>query len=203
MSLAGVVLFQQVQGVHAILQKGIIMYKYRLISPLLLLLAISGCNEAPEIATVPTIAAAEVSSGSLSTLLGEHLVNAGNEQVHTDEVQAQKIALYFSALWCPPCRNFTPLLVDAYNEMQAAGEPFEVVFVSADRSAEAMHQYMVDYKMPWLAIPFDEEARSTLPQQHRVRGIPQLLIMDADGNVLKANAVMDVRDHGAAAFSRW
>ncbi len=142
-------------------------------------------------------------AGSLASVLGEQLVNAEERTINADDVQAERIALYFSALWCPPCRNFTPLLVDAYNELQEAGKPFEVIFVSADRSAEAMQKYMVDYKMPWLAIPFDGEARQTLPQQHRVRGIPALVVLDAEGNVISRNAVMDIRDHGAAAFERW
>lgn len=164
------------------------------------LVAATGCSE---LSLVQEAHTASAPSGSLATALGETLVNAQNTTIGTDEVEAERIALYFSAMWCPPCRNFTPLLVDAYNELQAEGKPFEVIFVSADRSADAMQQYMVDYEMPWLAIPFDADARQSLPQQHRVRGIPSLVILDSEGNVINRNAVMDVRDHGADAFDRW
>ena len=31
------------------------------------------------------------------------------------------LALYFSAHWCPPCRQFTPLLARAYSQAKQAG----------------------------------------------------------------------------------
>jgi thiol-disulfide isomerase/thioredoxin len=36
------------------------------------------------------------------------------------------VALYFSASWCKPCREFTPKLVELYNKKKAEGEDFEV-----------------------------------------------------------------------------
>ena len=165
-----------------------------------LTIGLSGCGQ---VTATDEVAPASGGNNSLSAILGDSLVNAAGETIATEDLHAEKIGLYFSAIWCPPCRAFTPLLVDAYNELQAAGEAFEVVFVSADRSADAMQQYLADYNMPWSAIPFDANARSALPQQHRIRGIPSLVIIDAEGNVLNSNAVMDIRDHGADAFARW
>jgi thiol-disulfide isomerase/thioredoxin len=34
--------------------------------------------------------------------------------------------IYFSAHWCPPCRQFTPRLAQTYNALRAAGRDFEV-----------------------------------------------------------------------------
>merc|ERR1712080_692993 len=42
----------------------------------------------------------------------------------------------------PPCRLFTPVLAEFYSELVGAGEPFEVVFVSSDKSAEELMAYM-------------------------------------------------------------
>lgn len=36
--------------------------------------------------------------------------------------------VYASAHWCPPCRQFTPMLAQFYTRMKAMGKPFEVVF---------------------------------------------------------------------------
>jgi nucleoredoxin len=49
--------------------------------------------------------------------------------------KGKKVALYFSASWCGPCKKFSPLLAGCYDAVKKAGKGFEVVFVSADRDA--------------------------------------------------------------------
>lgn len=93
-------------------------------------------------------------------------------------------ALYFSASWCGPCRQFTPGFVKFYREMKAKHPEFEVVFVSADRSAGDMAGYMKKDGMPWLAVKYD--LVRTLPEIQRYSGpgIPCLVLVDAGGRVL-------------------
>ncbi len=139
----------------------------------------------------------------LEELFGTRLQNADGEETTLAELEGKKVGLYFSAHWCPPCRAFTPLLVDAYNQLQADGKPFEIVFVSSDRSAEAMRAYMKEYDMDWLALPFEAEQRSALAQRFGVRGIPTLVVVDADGRTLSADARNQVAQWGAGAYERW
>lgn len=53
-------------------------------------------------------------------LLGQQLLKKTGEVVNADEALKDKkiICYYFSAHWCPPCRNFTPILADFYNVRQ-------------------------------------------------------------------------------------
>jgi nucleoredoxin len=91
------------------------------------------------------------------------------------------LVLYFSAHWCPPCRAFTPKLVEFYKQ-KGGGTAFEIVFVSADRSAEDQAKYIKDAGMPWPAVPF---ARAqTVAQQYGIGGIPNLIILTPDGSVV-------------------
>lgn len=134
---------------------------------------------------------------------GDQLVNAAGEPVSPATLEGKKIGLYFSAEWCPPCRMFTPRLVEAHKALREAEEPFEVIFISHDRSAEAMLQYMQGYDMEWLAVAFDAPKRDALKQQHGIRGIPTLIIVDDSGQVLSRDGRNEVMAHGADAFARW
>eukprot|EP00048_Salpingoeca_helianthica_P023358 m.23852 g.23852 ORF g.23852 m.23852 type:complete len:4219 (+) comp8583_c1_seq1:2019-14675(+) len=87
------------------------------------------------------------------------------------------VALYFSAHWCPPCRAFTPRLIECYNALKARGlTGFEVVFVSGDKSEAEFDEYYG--LMPWLALPFaDQAVRAGLSNMFQVKGIPTLVII--------------------------
>ena len=68
----------------------------------------------------------------------------------SDSLASKKyIAVYYSASWCGPCRNFTPDLVKWYKRNASKSELFELIFVSADRSESQMQGYMIEDKMPW------------------------------------------------------
>ena len=62
-----------------------------------------------------------------------------NEVSADSSLEGKKVvAFYFSAHWCPPCRAFTPILKDAYEEYLKESCDIEIVFVSSDRSLEDM-----------------------------------------------------------------
>jgi len=94
-------------------------------------------------------------------------------------------ALYFSAHWCGPCRVFTPELVEWYRQIRSLHKDFELVFVSADESGEAMRKYMLEAKMPWPAVPFDQVKSSGL-DKWSAEGIPYLILFGPDGRPVSA-----------------
>lgn len=103
-----------------------------------------------------------------------------------DELLADKklIALYFSAHWCAPCRQFTPQLVEYYNQVAAQHPEFELIFVSRDRSLYAMQTYMRENNMPWLAIDFEKVEGKDLINKYAGKGIPCLVLIDSTGKVV-------------------
>jgi Thiol-disulfide isomerase and thioredoxins len=118
---------------------------------------------------------------SLEDLVGPDLINAQGEKVELSSLEGKVIGLYFSAEWCGPCRAFTPSLVKLRDRKN---DEFEVIFVSSDRSAEDQAEYMKDYDMEFPAIPFDSEKRRALGQQFGISGIPSLVIVDDQGNLI-------------------
>ncbi|KAL7536697.1 hypothetical protein ACHAXR_007345 [Thalassiosira sp. AJA248-18] len=138
------------------------------------------------------------------SLLGDTLLQpGGGATVSTSEALGNKtIGLYFSAHWCPPCRKFTPLLAERYNNLKEAGKPFEIVFVSSDRSRDAFEKY--HSMMPWLALPFhNQDKKEELSARYKVSGIPTLVILDSDGELITDNGRMAVSNESCIEDFPW
>ena len=82
--------------------------------------------------------------------------NNGKEVVPLDELKDNVVGLYFSAAWCSPCRQFTPLLAKTYAELRKRGTKFQVVFLSSDSNEEEMMQYFSECHGNWLAAAFGQ-----------------------------------------------
>jgi nucleoredoxin len=101
----------------------------------------------------------------------------------------QYYALYYSAQWCGPCHAFTPVLADWYRKFKPAHPNFELVFVSEDHSEKAMLDYQKEMDMPWPAVRYTELKHDGLFKGSGIemfagRGIPDLVLVDAQGKVL-------------------
>jgi len=125
-------------------------------------------------------AIAGAAKGNLVRLQNGNVVSCYDEELAPKQIYG----LYFSAHWCPPCRKFTPQLVAYYNQIAHDHPEFEIIFVSADKSAEDMATYMRESGMPWLAIEYGKLANVPALQKYVGRGIPDLVIVDASGKVL-------------------
>jgi len=100
------------------------------------------------------------------------------------------VLLYFSAHWCPPCKQFTPVLRDFYEEAEEQG--VEVVFVSWDRSQQEMQAYMRESHGPWLALAPGSPVGARLKEEHRVEGIPALVVVTREGALVTRQGREDV-----------
>jgi len=111
-----------------------------------------------------------------------------NDALHGKSV----VGLYFSADWCGPCRQFTPELVQFYDEInsrQSKENSFEIIFISQCRDMNSFGQYFTH--MNWLAMPFEEAAGQRgqlLSEKYKVQGIPTLVLLDDMGNTITTNA---------------
>uniref|UniRef100_A0A8D0PV17 Thioredoxin-like fold domain-containing protein n=1 Tax=Sus scrofa TaxID=9823 RepID=A0A8D0PV17_PIG len=100
---------------------------------------------------------------AVDVLGGRCLVTCDGAWVEAETaLQNKVVALYFAAGRCAPSRDFTPLLCDFYAELVDEAQPpapFEVVFVSADGSAQEMLDFMRELHGAWLALPFHDPYR--------------------------------------------
>lgn len=130
------------------------------------------------LAAVPAFAAATEDS-PWQKMFPAGLIRAGQK---ADAASQQNVALldgkfvgvYRSAIWCGPCRKFTPQLVKFYAKNK---KDIEIVFWSADQSEDAMREYVKTDKMKWLAVPYGKNPAIALTSG----GIPCLIVFSPDG----------------------
>jgi nucleoredoxin len=129
----------------------------------------------------PLTGFAQKFSGSLMSM------NGGTPQDY-DSRQLSGVkyyAFYYSASWCPPCRAFTPDLVQFYRDFKPSHPDFELIFVAFDHSSDNMLDYMRSDGMPWPAIWYaDIDDPGLETKKYCGSGIPCLVLVDSDGTVL-------------------
>lgn len=121
------------------------------------------------------------------TLKGDLVALSGKKVKKFDDAalaSAKHFAIYYSAHWCGPCRAFTPKLVEWYKTNKAAHQDFELIFVSSDHSEKEMEGYMAEAGMPWPALDYGKKKNNKSVTKLAGRGIPCLVFLDAEGNVL-------------------
>ena len=136
----------------------------------------------------------------LAELLPENLLDASGKEVSRDKLAGKTVGFYFSAHWCPPCRTFTPRLVDFRDDNK---DDFEIVFVSSDRSPQAQMDYMKETNMKWLALPHRSAEGKKLAGKYGISGIPSLVIVSPDGETITKNGRGDVSGNPKGALASW
>jgi nucleoredoxin len=137
----------------------------------------------------------------LQSLLGDTFISKTSEVSFEEVVSNPVVVLYFSAHWCPPCRNFTPVLASFYNEVNDPDKRLEIVFVSSDKEQDSFNEYTGT--MPWVSIPYGDSRNQSLKTQFKVSGIPLLIVLNKNGTLAHGAARADVTNDGPAAFDKW
>lgn len=130
---------------------------------------------------------------SFVELLDSSVLNKKGQSVDCRTYFSGKIiGLYFSASWCPPCRGFTPLLIDFYSKYHKE-KNFEVIFVSADSNERSFKEYYSE--MPWLQLDYDRrDLQDQISEKFDVSGIPKLVLVDGTtGEVLNDDARLKIQ----------
>jgi nucleoredoxin len=139
----------------------------------------------------------------MESIKQQTLIKADGSKVQASEALAGKsiVCLYFSAHWCPPCRKFTPILKDFYEEVQ--DNSVEIIFVSSDSDSDAMMSYMKESHGDWYALEHGSKLKDELDELYEVEGIPTLVVLEADGSLITSNGRATVQSKGPKAVEEW
>lgn len=108
------------------------------------------------------------------------------------------ILFYFGACWSVPCKDLTPYLVLAYNQINRDGKVLEIIYVSQDPTESQFRESFRE--MPWLGISRrNMDLIEELRQTFAIDSVPQLVLSNPKGQMLKKDCMNDVVQTGA----RW
>lgn len=129
-----------------------------------------------------------------------------------DKLKGKRVALYFSAGWCPMCTSFEPALLQFRAAAKDSGKDVEIIYVPSDRSeADAIKRTSA---MGMLSVPYGEEA-DAVKQRFKVwagaetgklgtgrrSGVPALVVLDSKNG--EEMAFLAAESEGAKALGAW
>lgn len=100
----------------------------------------------------------------------------------------------FWASWCGPCRAEMPNVVKTYKKY--AGEDFEIVGVSLDRSKENWVKAINEMDLPWPHMSDLKGWDCAAAKIYAVTAVPHTILFDKEGKILARNL------HGEALYTR-
>ena len=88
----------------------------------------------------------------------------------------------FWATWCGPCVAEIPNMLAEYEKYHDKG--FEVEGISLDEERADVEKFVVENKIPWPIIFAGKGWQDPVAQFYGISGIPQLVLIGRDGNVI-------------------
>ena len=82
-------------------------------------------------------------------------------------------------------------------------EGLEIIFVSSDRSPEDMEAYMKESHGDWWALSHGSSMAEALKAHFAIRGIPAVIVLDKNGEIITKDGRAEVQAKGPAAVKQW
>lgn len=113
------------------------------------------------------------------------LPSPDGEIIRLSSLRGKYVLIDFWAAWCRPCRAENPNVVRVYNEY--AGDNFEILGVSLDKTKNAWITAIAQDGLPWLHVSDLKFWRSEAAQTYQIRAIPATYLIDPEGKIVAKN----------------
>lgn len=142
--------------------------------------------------------------------LPSSVIDGKGAAVKAEALAGKRVALYFSAGWCPMCTNFEPSLKTFLQASEDSGKPITIIYVPSDRSQEDAQARARSLNA--LQVPYEQA--DDLKKQFKVwagsealrlglgrrSGVPALVVLGSDGEEL---AFVPAESQGVRALQGW
>ncbi|CAI5448076.1 unnamed protein product [Caenorhabditis angaria] len=119
--------------------------------------------------------AANFFSGTQIRLEDGRMVDAG------EHVRGKIVVLYFSASWCAPCRKFTPIMKELYNQINQTNQPIEIILLSRDYMRFQLEEYLEKHGVTWAVCPLRDPLIEKCMDTYGVENLPDCRVVNEWG----------------------
>jgi thiol-disulfide isomerase/thioredoxin len=129
-------------------------------------------------------AGSAVSEGAFAPEIA--LPSVKGDTIRLSSTRGKIVLVDFWAAWCPPCRQESPYLNQAYDKFSKKG--FEIYQVSLDRTREDWVKGIEDDKLGrWIHVSDVMYWNSVVVPLFKIESIPFNLLLDEEGRIIDSN----------------
>jgi thiol-disulfide isomerase/thioredoxin len=116
------------------------------------------------------------------------------------DLRGKVVLIDFWATWCGPCRGALPELKAVHEKYRDQG--LAVVGVSLDKDVDACTRFVEENDLDWYHIVEGGGWRTRLAREFRIRSIPHMVLLDANGVVVAPRLRHNLEQAVAAAMKK-
>jgi peroxiredoxin len=131
--------------------------------------------------TPPAVEIQERKPGDIAPDFQVKTVDGGS--LRLADFRGKYVLLDFWATWCLPCRREMPNLKAVY-DFFGTNQQFAMVSLSLDKTMEAPRDYAKTNHFGWHQGFLGDWAKTTLPAQYGVDGIPSVFLINPSGKIV-------------------
>lgn len=118
--------------------------------------------------------------------LGElKFTSTKGEQIDISQYKGKVVLVDFWAVWCRPCINELPNVLDTYSKYHDDG--FEIIGISLDSSREKLEKFIKENNMPWPQYFDGKGWKNEISTGFGIHSIPSTFLLDGQGIVRHVN----------------
>jgi hypothetical protein len=88
-----------------------------------------------------------------------------------------------------------------YTAVNQSKKQVEIIWLSRDRDEEDFNS--IKNKVPWLAVPYNQNNIARLLSRYEIEVIPKLFLLNRDGSIAHTECRQDVVLKGESAIEEW
>ncbi|MDO7171558.1 TlpA family protein disulfide reductase [Mariniflexile sp. AS56] len=118
----------------------------------------------------------------------ENFENYAGGTTSLDDLKGKYVYIDVWATWCGPCKAEIPFLKKI--EKQYHGKNIHFVSLSADKQKDKdkWKKMIADKELGGIQLISDNDFNTPFVNDYKIMGIPQFILLDPEGNIVRANA---------------